>query len=159
KGGRPQKPNLKSELKSKQKSKRKQPEPYRDIYSSLRSESISPPESSYELSAPQRAKSPTTKKFTPPTAEEVRAYCAERNNGIDANDFIDHYAARGWHYNGNLAMKDWRAAVRTWEKRNFPRTPAVGSPPISRVLKSAVQTAVILEQREKERENNESIRV
>lgn len=55
--------------------------------------------------------------FSPPTVEEVAAYCRERNNGIDPEAFVDHYEARGWRYNGNVAMKDWKAAVRTWERR------------------------------------------
>ena len=56
------------------------------------------------------------KVFVPPSVEEVRAYCQERKNGVDPQSFVDHYAARGWKYNGNVAMKDWKAAVRTWEK-------------------------------------------
>ena len=47
----------------------------------------------------------------------MAAYCRERNNGIDPEAFVDHYEARGWRYNGNVAMKDWKAAVRTWERR------------------------------------------
>ena len=58
------------------------------------------------------------KRFVPPTVEEVRAYCLERGNGIDPQGFVDHYEARGWRYNGNVPMKDWRAAVRTWEGRD-----------------------------------------
>lgn len=56
-------------------------------------------------------------RFIPPTVEDVAAYCKERDNGIDAQHFVDFYAARGWHY-GNTAIKDWRACVRTWEQRN-----------------------------------------
>lgn len=56
------------------------------------------------------------KKDFPPSVDEVAAYCAERNNGIDAESFVDYYAARGWIYNGKQPMRDWRAAVRTWEK-------------------------------------------
>lgn len=56
-----------------------------------------------------------TKKFTPPSVEEVKAYCLERNNGINPNKFVDHYLARGWKV-GKSPMKDWKAAVRTWEK-------------------------------------------
>lgn len=56
------------------------------------------------------------KKFTPPTLEEVHAYCTERGNGIDPQAFIDHYTAKGWLV-GKTPMKDWRAAVRTWETR------------------------------------------
>ena len=48
--------------------------------------------------------------------DEVDAYCRERNNGINAQDFIDYYKARGWML-GKVKMKDWKAAVRTWERR------------------------------------------
>lgn len=54
-------------------------------------------------------------KKEPPTVEQVAAYCAERRNGIDAQLFCDYYASRGW---GRVA--DWKAAVRTWEKRQKP---------------------------------------
>jgi hypothetical protein len=54
--------------------------------------------------------------FTPPTLEEVTAYCKERNNGIDPESFIDFYTAKGWKI-GKESMKDWKASVRTWEKR------------------------------------------
>ena len=56
------------------------------------------------------------KRFTPPTVDEVREYCQERNNGIDAAAFVDFYTARGWMI-GKTHMKDWKAAVRTWENR------------------------------------------
>ena len=56
-----------------------------------------------------------TTKFTPPTVEEVKAYCEERKNGIDAQHFIDYYETRGWKV-GRNTMKDWKAAVRTWER-------------------------------------------
>lgn len=59
------------------------------------------------------------KRFAPPSVEEVRAYCDERNNGIDADEFVDFYTAKGWKV-GNQPMKDWKAAVRTWEKRREP---------------------------------------
>jgi hypothetical protein len=57
------------------------------------------------------------KKFTPPTPSEVKAYCQSRNNGINPQRFIDYYEARGWMI-GKNKMKDWKAAVRTWEQRN-----------------------------------------
>ena len=57
------------------------------------------------------------RRFTPPTVEDVRAYCLERGNGIDAQNFVDFYASKGWKVGSN-AMKDWRAAVRTWERRD-----------------------------------------
>lgn len=55
------------------------------------------------------------KKFSPPTFEEVAAYCTERGNSIDAQQFIDHYEASGWK-RGKSPVVDWRACVRTWEK-------------------------------------------
>lgn len=70
---------------------------------------------------------PTTKKhkerrFVKPTVEEVRAYCEERQNNVDPEAFIDFYESKGWKV-GNQPMKDWKAAVRTWERRdnNRPR--------------------------------------
>ena len=60
------------------------------------------------------------RRFAPPSVEEVRAYCDERNNGIDADEFVDFYTAKGWKV-GNQPMKDWKAAVRTWEKRRAPK--------------------------------------
>lgn len=54
-------------------------------------------------------------RFIVPTIEEVEQYCKERKNGIDAQRFIDYYTANGWKV-GKNPMKDWKAAVRTWEK-------------------------------------------
>jgi hypothetical protein len=55
------------------------------------------------------------KRFTKPTVDEVRAYCEERGNDIDAEEFIDHYEANGWK-RGKTAISDWKACVRTWER-------------------------------------------
>lgn len=63
------------------------------------------------ISSPAR----TRKVFVPPTADEVRAYCTERNNGVNADDFVDFYTGKGW-FVGKNRMVDWKAAVRTWER-------------------------------------------
>ena len=55
------------------------------------------------------------KRFTKPTIEEVQAYCQERNKGVDAQKWYDYYSANGWKV-GKNPMKDWRAAIRTWER-------------------------------------------
>lgn len=55
--------------------------------------------------------------FIPPSVKEVSAYCLERQNNIDAEHFHSYYLARGWIYKGGTKMKDWRAAVRTWEAK------------------------------------------
>jgi predicted phage replisome organizer len=57
------------------------------------------------------------KRFTKPTLEEVQAYCQERNNGVDAQKWYNHYEAVGWKV-GKNPMKDWKASVRTWERSN-----------------------------------------
>lgn len=57
------------------------------------------------------------KKFKKPTLEEVKEYCKERNNNIDAQRFIDFYESKDWMI-GKNKMKDWKAAIRTWEKNN-----------------------------------------
>lgn len=61
-------------------------------------------------------KSTASRRFTPPSIEEVAAYCKKRQNGIDPQSFIDHYSAVGWMV-GRNRMSDWQAAVRTWENR------------------------------------------
>ena len=53
--------------------------------------------------------------FRVPTVAEVAAYCAERENGVDAEAFVAHYQAKGWVV-GKSPMRDWRAAVITWER-------------------------------------------
>lgn len=54
-------------------------------------------------------------RFEPPSVEDVRTYCESRKNQINAEQFVDFYASKGWKV-GNQAMKDWQAAVRTWER-------------------------------------------
>ena len=58
-----------------------------------------------------------SKRFAPPSIDDVREYCRERKNKVDPETFIDFYSAKGWKV-GNQPMKDWKAAVRTWEKRD-----------------------------------------
>ena len=67
----------------------------------------------------ENIKEKSTNKFVPPSIEDVKAYCSERNNGIDAEYFVDYYEARNWELKKGQKVKDWRACVRTWEKRSF----------------------------------------
>lgn len=53
--------------------------------------------------------------FTPPTLAEVKAYCAERHNTVNAERFLDFYTANGWVQGKGKPIKDWKAAIRTWE--------------------------------------------
>lgn len=72
---------------------------------------------------PDMEESKPLKRFTAPTLEEVKEYCAERKNGVDAERFVNYYTANGWKV-GKNPMKDWRAAVRSWERNDFgkPKT-------------------------------------
>ena len=63
---------------------------------------------------------PTPSQFIPPNVIEVRAYCNERKNHVDPQRFVDFYTSKGWMV-GKTKMKDWRAAVRTWEKDDKPK--------------------------------------
>ena len=59
---------------------------------------------------------PKSKRFVKPTIDEVAAYCRERGNGIDPQEFIDSNDAKGWRVGKTQTpMKDWQAAIRTWE--------------------------------------------
>ena len=62
-----------------------------------------------------RSDTQTRSKFVKPTIDEIRAYCEERKNSVDAERFFDFYESKGWMI-GQNRMRDWKAAVRTWEK-------------------------------------------
>lgn len=55
-------------------------------------------------------------RFQKPSIDEIRQYCSSRNNSVDPEQFYNFYESKGWTI-GKSPMKDWRAAVRTWEKR------------------------------------------
>lgn len=61
-------------------------------------------------------------KFSPPSVDDVRSYCLERGNDVDPETFVDFYTSKGWKV-GRNPMKNWKAAVRTWEKRNKKSKP------------------------------------
>jgi hypothetical protein len=79
--------------------------------------------------ADQPAEQPLTrskerKKFIAPTQKQVDDYCKERNRGVDSTRWFNYYTANGWMV-GKNKMKDWKAAVRTWEKDEAPKKPSV----------------------------------
>ena len=70
----------------------------------------------------------TRKRFIKPTVEEVREYCQERGNTVDPETFVNFYESKGWVV-GKSPMKDWKAAVRNWERlrtETKPKEKAVG---------------------------------
>ncbi len=78
-----------------------------------------------EIAPPRVAAS--NPRFIKPTIDEIAAYCSERKNNVDPQAFFDFYESKGWRV-GNQAMKDWRASVRTWERREKPRKPQADKP-------------------------------
>lgn len=79
---------------------------------------IFPQSESVEPEAEERKKVAQKKeRFKPPTVQEVQDYCNERQNGIQAYTFVNFYQSKGWKV-GNQPMKDWKAAIRTWEQTN-----------------------------------------
>lgn len=79
----------------------------------------SPPEIDIEIDIEidkKKERKTMTTKFAPPTVDDVKSYCAERGNVVDAERFVDYYSAKGWMI-GKNKMRDWKAAVRTWERR------------------------------------------
>ncbi len=65
----------------------------------------------------------TKKKFIAPSLLEVEDYCRQRGSCVDPNKFVDYYVSNGWMV-GKNKMKDWRAAVRNWERNQPPAAPA-----------------------------------
>ena len=62
--------------------------------------------------------------FKKPTLDQVKDYCSERNNNVDAEAFLDFYESKDWKI-GKNKMKDWKAAIRTWERRETKK-PTMG---------------------------------
>ena len=66
----------------------------------------------------EKPHSPKCKTFTKPTIDKIQDYCIERNNNVNAEQFYDYYESNGWKV-GKNSMKDWKAAVRTWERSEY----------------------------------------
>ena len=83
-----------------------------------------------------------------PEPEEIAAYCAERQNGIDPEQFYDYYEANGWRM-GQNPMRSWKAAVRTWERKKAGRSgentpePAPPTKPVAPETPSSVYASFI----------------
>ena len=70
--------------------------------------------------APKPKPKATPARFSPPSVDEVQQYITMQGHAVNAANFVDFYAAKGWKI-GNNPMKDWRAAVRTWQRREQER--------------------------------------
>ena len=70
----------------------------------------------------------TARRFTPPTKEEIFDFCLEEHLSIDVDYLYDYYSSKGWKI-GSSSMKDWKAAVRNWARRD-KKNPAQSSVPV-----------------------------
>lgn len=120
-GGRPAKTKAeeKSKTKSKDESKNTSESEANTEYENEYENNINKEEKGAGKGNPATPKSKASR-FIPPTVEEVDAYCRERENGIDAQEFVDFYTANGWvQGKQSKPIKDWQACVRTWERNGI----------------------------------------
>ena len=92
-----------------------QSNPIRNSYSYSESNPISMGEKEEGVGEANEPRAKVTR-FTPPTVEEVETFCKENMYTIDAQKFVDYYTSNGWIV-GKTKMKDWKATVRGWERR------------------------------------------
>lgn len=69
-----------------------------------------------EPKAKARRRPAKQRRFSPPAPEEVEEYARSIGFALDGGRFCDYYESRGWKYKGNVAMRDWKAAVRNWKR-------------------------------------------
>lgn len=93
-------------------------EVYQDQQDTKRTQTSTQTRHGSDTGSPQTNNEKNEKKniFIVPTADEVRSYCQERHNTVDPDKFVDFYQSKGWMI-GKNKMKDWKSAVRTWEKK------------------------------------------
>lgn len=122
KGGRPRNPENPVGYLGTQKNPENPEEPKKPIQNKTKQDKTTQHEES--VSAADAADTPAKrqrKTFVPPTVDEVRAYCEEQGFAtISPEAFIDYYSANGWKV-GSQSMKDWRATVRNWARRDKER--------------------------------------
>lgn len=86
-----------------------------NAYTELKNVPVSIDKDSISINGATYETPESEKRFIPPSVEEIKAYCEERQNNVDAERFHAYYTANGWRV-GKNKMRDWRAAVRTWER-------------------------------------------
>ena len=74
-------------------------------------------------------KPPTRHRFVPPTVDQVTAYCTEKGYAVDADRFVDYYTSNGWRV-GKNPMRDWKAAVRSWNGKEQQNNGKIESKPL-----------------------------
>lgn len=107
KGGRPPKPTV------------THGNPGRPTPTQAEAEADADTETDKEAIGDKADKPPSRHRFSPPTVDEVRVYCTEKGYTVDPARFVDYYTSNGWRV-GKNPMKDWKAAVRTWNRKDHP---------------------------------------
>ena len=82
----------------------------------------------------EKKKKTTTKRFSKPSIDELQQYITDSKFNIDAQHFFDYYESKGWLV-GKSPMKDWKATVRNWNRRNEEDKPKPNSR--TKVIKKA----------------------
>ena len=62
-----------------------------------------------------------SKNFTPPTLDEIKEYCKQRNNNVDPNYFYDFFSVSNWIDSNGKQVKNWKQKIITWERNNQQR--------------------------------------
>ena len=104
----------------------------RDANVTLRDDADKEEDKEEELDKEKEHIADKPRRFVKPTVGEVSAYCKERGNHVNPQSFIDWYESKGWRV-GNSPMKDWKAAVRTWEQRDAEKKPAQPKPRVFKI--------------------------
>lgn len=115
--------SAKTRVKASQRQQKRRNESVTELSRSERDKSATTVQKSTEYidssarNTPKGGSAKPSARFTPPTIEQVTDYCRERGNQVDPQKWLDHYSSNGWKV-GRNPMKDWKAAVRTWERND-----------------------------------------
>ena len=106
----------------------------RSVANGGRSVAVAPQEKREEEGeSKEKTPAESKRKFSPPSLEEVRAYCRQRKNTVKPEAFVDFYTSKGWMV-GKTPMKDWKAAVRNWEHHEKPAAEPEKEDPYANVI-------------------------
>ena len=83
---------------------------------------------SIELDIKEKSiKEKSNSRFVPPTLDEVKAYCQERNSCVDPNTFYVYFTEGGWKDSRGNPVRNWKQKLITWEKHNQSNTTAIAT--------------------------------
>jgi len=103
-----------------------------------------------ETQEPQGTPKAAREYFRKPSVQDVAEYVTGIAANVDPQAFCDHYQSNGWRV-GKAAMRDWKAAVRNWAKRDLEaqakgRVSATRETPIERAIRNEQQQLDVFQQ-------------